>query len=346
MTRSHGTGPRPLARLVGMTTALITGVTGQDGLFLSELLLDKGYDVYGLARAESPRLERVRREAPGVQVVFGDLCDLPSLVRALDLARPDEVYNLAATSFVGLSWQLAELNAETTAMGALRMLEALRMHTGDDLASVRYYQASTSEVFGTPRESPQTEDTSFHPRSPYGVAKAFAHNMTVNYRESYGAFACCGILFNHESTRRGHEFVTRKVTSAVARISLGLQDHLELGSLDSTRDWGFAGDYVRAMWLMLQQPSPEDFVIATGISHSIRDLLTTAFACIGVDDWSGLVRHDPSLLRPSDGTALVGDASKAAALLGWKPTVVFADLVARMVKHDRLIESARQPGER
>jgi GDPmannose 4,6-dehydratase len=326
--------------LVAVSTALITGITGQDGLFLSELLLDKGYDVVGLARSESPRLDRVRREVPDVRLVYGDLCDLPSLVRALDAARPDEVYNLAATSFVGLSWQLAELNAETTAMGALRMLEALRMHTHDDLSSVRYYQASTSEVFGTPRESPQTEDTPFHPRSPYGVAKAFAHNMTVNYRESYGIFACCGILFNHESERRGHEFVTRKVTSAVARISLGLQDHLELGSLDSTRDWGYAGDYVRAMWLMLQQPEPEDYVIATGISHSIRDLLTAAFGCIGVDDWSGLVRHDPALLRPSDGTALVGDAGKAAARLGWKPTVPFAELVERMVRHDLAVESA------
>ena len=317
-----------------MPSALITGVTGQDGLFLSELLLDKGYDVYGLARAESPRLDRLRREVPGVRVLAGDLCDLPSLVHALEAAQPDEVYNLAATSFVGLSWQLAELNAETTAMGALRMLEALRMHTRGEMASVRYYQASTSEVFGTPRETPQTEDTPFHPRSPYGAAKAFAHNITVNYRESYGAFAACGILYNHESERRGHEFVTRKVTSGVARIARGLQEHIELGSLDSTRDWGYAGDYVHAMWLMLQQPEPDDFVVATGVSHSIRTLLTTAFACIGVDDWAPYVRHDPSLLRPSDGTALVGDASKAAARLGWKPTVTFQELVERMVRHD------------
>ena len=317
-----------------MPRALITGITGQDGLFLSELLLEKGYEVYGLARAESQRLDRLRREVPAATVVHGDLGDIASLVRALDASQPDEVYNLAATSFVGLSWQLAELNAETTAMGALRMLEAMRIHTHGDLSSVRYYQASTSEVFGAPKEVPQTENTPFHPRSPYGVAKAFAHNMTVTYRESYGAFACCGILFNHESPRRGHEFVTRKITSAVARISLGLQTHVELGSLDSTRDWGYAGDYVEAMWLMLQQPHPEDYVIATGISRSIRDLLTQAFSSVGIEDWTPYVRHDTSMLRPSDGTALVGDASKAQERLSWRPTLPFADLIDQMVQHD------------
>ena len=326
-----------------MPRALITGVTGQDGLFLSELLLRKGYDVYGLARAESQRLTRLRREVPGVKLVFGDLCDVSSLVQALEQSSPDEVYNLAATSFVGLSWQLAELNAETTAIGALRLLEALRLHTKGDLASVRYYQASTSEVFGKPRETPQTEDTPFHPRSPYGVAKAFAHNMTVNYRESYDAFAACGILYNHESERRGHEFVTRKITSGVARISLGLQSHLELGSLDSTRDWGYAGDYVEAMWLMLQQDEPGDFVIATGKSHSIRDLLTAAFSHVGIDEWSSYVRHDAAMLRPSDGTSLVGDASKAASVLGWRPTMTFDELVLRMVENDVALES-RQRG--
>ena len=324
-----------------MPRALITGITGQDGLFLSELLLRKGYEVYGLARAESQRLERVRHEVPGVQIVYGDLCDVSSLVQALELAAPDEVYNLGATSFVGLSWQLAELNAETTAIGALRMLESLRRHTRGDLASVRFYQASSSEVFGRPRETPQTEDTPFHPRSPYGVAKAFAHNMTVNYRESYGAFAACGILYNHESERRGHEFVTRKVTSAVARISLGMQSHLELGSLDSSRDWGYAGDYVEAMWRMLQQDEPEDFVIATGKSHSIRDLLSAAFSHVGIDDWTPFVRHDAALVRPSDGTSLVGDASKADSVLDWRPTMTFEELVLRMVEHDVAVESRR-----
>lgn len=322
-----------------MPRALITGVTGQDGLFLSELLISKGYQVYGLARAESQRLARLKREVPGVNLVYGDLCDVSSLVQAMEVSSPSEVYNLAATSFVGLSWQLAELNAETTAIGALRLLEALRLHTKGDLASVRYYQASTSEVFGKPRETPQTEDTAFHPRSPYGVAKAFAHNITVNYRESYGAFASCGILYNHESERRGHEFVTRKITSGVARISLGLQSHLELGSLDSTRDWGYAGDYVHAMWQMLQQDEPDDFVIATGRSHSIRDLLTAAFSHVGIDDWSPYVRHDEAMMRPSDGTSLVGDASKAADVLSWRPQVTFEELVLRMVRHDIAVES-------
>jgi len=323
-----------------MPRALITGITGQDGLFLSELLLDKGYDVFGLARSESQRLSRLQHQVPGVHVLYGDLRDMSSLVHALEEARPDEVYNLAATSFVGLSWQLAELNAETTAMGALRMLESLRMYTRNDLSSVRYYQASTSEVFGRPNESPQNESTAFHPRSPYGVAKAFAHHMTVNYRESYGAFACSGILFNHESERRGHEFVTRKITSGAARISLGLQDHIQLGALDSSRDWGYAGDYVKAMWLMLQQPEPDDYVIATGVSHSIRDLLSHAFKAVGISDWTPFVRRDESLLRPSDGTTLVGDASKAASELGWRPDVSFAELIDRMVTHDLRVVGA------
>lgn len=322
-----------------MPRALITGVTGQDGLFLSELLISKGYEVYGLVRAESQRLARLKREVADVRLVYGDLGDVSSLLRALEVSAPTEVYNLAATSFVGLSWQLAELNAETTALGALRLLEALRLYTKGDLQAIRYYQASTSEVFGKPRETPQTEETAFHPRSPYGVAKAFAHNITVNYRESYGAFAACGILYNHESERRGHEFVTRKITSGVARISLGLQDHLQLGSLDSTRDWGYAGDYVEAMWQMLQQAEPSDFVIATGKSHSIRDLLTVAFSKVGIDDWAPYVRHDAAMMRPSDGTSLVGDATRAAAVLGWRPTVAFEDLIARMVRHDLEVES-------
>ena len=322
-----------------MPRALITGITGQDGYFLAELLVRKGYEVYGLARPESQRLSRFKREIPEVKVVYGDLCDVSSLLQALEVSQPNEVYNRAATSFVGLSWQLAELNAETTALGALRLLEALRSHTKGDLASIRYYQASSSEVFGRPRETPQNEETPFHPRSPYGVAKAFAHNITVNYRESYGAFAACGILYNHESERRGHEFVTRKITSAVARISLGLQDYVELGSLDSSRDWGYAGDYVQAMWQMLQLDEPDDFVIATGKAHSIRDLLTAAFSHVDIDDWHPFVRHDEAMMRPSDGTSLVGDASKAESLLHWRPTVSFEELIARMVKHDLKAEA-------
>lgn len=322
-----------------MPRALITGITGQDGLFLAELLLTKGYDVYGFTRSNSHLLARLKREIPGVRLVYGDVRDSSTLLRALEIAQPDEVYNLAATSFVGLSWQQAESNAEITALGALRVLEALRVHTRGSFKAVRYYQASTSEVFGDARETPQNESTPFHPRSPYGVAKAFAHNITVNYRESYGAFAVCGILYNHESERRGHEFVTRKITAGAVRIHLGRQAHLDLGSLDSRRDWGYAGDYVKAMWLMLQRDTPDDFVIATGKSHSIRDLLTASFSRLGIDDWQPYVRHDAAMMRPSDGGALVGDASKAARELGWKPTLTFEELVARMITHDLRVES-------
>lgn len=327
-----------------MRRALVTGVAGQDGLFLSRLLVEQGYEVFGLVRPDSEHAGRLLAEVPEVRPLVGDLRDMSSLVQALRRAEPHEVYNLAATSFAGISWELAELNAEVTAMGAFRLLEALRLHTGDDIAAIRYYQASTSEIFGRADESPQDEWTALRPRSPYGVAKVFAHQMTVNYRENYGAFACCGILYNHESERRAHHFVTRKITSSVARITLGLQDSVELGTLEATRDWGYAGDYVRAMWLMLQQDEPGDYVVATGVSHSIRDLLSCAFRCVGIDDWTPYVRHDPALVRSADNAPLVGDAGKAREVLGWEPTVSFEDLVARMVQHDLRVEAASGRG--
>jgi GDPmannose 4,6-dehydratase len=304
--------------------ALITGITGQDGLYLGELLAAKGYEVFGLVRgANNPRLAQVQRIIPSAELLEGDLRDLPSLIGALEIAQPDEVYNFAAISFVGLSWRQAELTGEITGMGVLRLLEAIRIHTHDDMGKVRFYQASSSEMFGKAREVPQTETTGFHPRSPYGVAKAFGHHMTVNYRESYNAYACSGILFNHESPRRGHEFVTRKVTRAVARIALGLQSSVSLGNLEARRDWGFAGDYVEAMWLMLQQSQPDDYVIATGETHSIRELLDVAFDRVGIEDWQPLVVQDPRFFRPVEVDQLVGDPSKARTQLGWKPKVAF-----------------------
>jgi GDPmannose 4,6-dehydratase len=322
-----------------MPRALITGITGQDGLYLGELLAAKGYEVFGLVRGQNnPKIEMVQQILPTVQLLEGDLRDLASLIGALEIAQPDEVYNLGAISFVALSWKQAELTGEITGMGVLRMLEALRIHTQGDMSKVRFYQASSSELFGEVRETPQRETTPFHPRSPYGVAKAFGHYMTVNYRESYDAFACCGILFNHESERRGYEFVTRKVTRAVARIALGLQDTVALGNLDSQRDWGFAGDYVEAMWLMLQHSEPDDYVVATGESHSIRDLLDVAFRRIGVEDWSSKVLQDPRFFRPAEVDLLIGDASKARDVLGWEPKVGFEALVHRMVDADLEIE--------
>jgi GDPmannose 4,6-dehydratase len=315
--------------------ALITGITGQDGLYLGELLAAKGYEVFGLVRGQSnPKIATVERIIPSIQLLEGDLRDLPSLIGALEIAQPDEVYNLGAISFVGLSWKQAELTGEITGMGVLRVLEALRIHTAGDMGRVRFYQASSSEMFGKVRETPQRESTAFHPRSPYGVAKTFGHYMTVNYRESYGAYACSGILFNHESPRRGHEFVTRKVTRGVARIALGLQDTIALGNLEARRDWGFAGDYVDAMWRMLQRDVADDYVIATGKTHSIRDLLEVAFAVINVDDWSGHVEQDPRFFRPAEVDLLIGDASKARDELGWQPTMGFDELVASMVEAD------------
>ena len=322
-----------------MPRALITGITGQDGLYLGELLTAKGYEVFGLVRGQSnPKVATVERIIPGVQLLEGDLTDLSSLIGAVEISQPDEVYNLGAISFVGLSWKQAELTGETTGMGVLRILEALRITAGSDASRVRFYQASSSEMFGKVRETPQRETTPFHPRSPYGVAKTFGHYLTVNYRESYDMFACSGMLFNHESPRRGIEFVTRKVTRAVARIALGLQDSITLGNLESRRDWGFAGDYVDAMWRMLQQDEPDDFVIATGETHSIRELLAAAFARVGIDDWEPYVKQDPRFFRPAEVDLLVGDPQKAMDELGWKPTVTFTALVDMMVDADLALE--------
>ncbi len=322
-------------KLGHMPRALITGITGQDGLYLGELLVNKGYEVFGLVRGQSnPKVATVERLIPGVTLLEGDLTDLPSLIGAMEIAQPDEVYNLGAISFVGLSWKQAELTGEITGMGVLRVLEAIRISTQNDMSRVRFYQASSSEMFGKVREVPQRESTPFHPRSPYGVAKTFGHYMTVNYRESYGAHASSGILFNHESERRGYEFVTRKVTRAVARISLGLQESIALGNLEARRDWGFAGDYVKAMWEMLQREVPDDYVVATGNTHSIRELLEVAFARVGIADWAKYVTQDPRFFRPAEVDLLVGDASKAHDILGWRPEVGFQELVDRMVDAD------------
>lgn len=318
-----------------MPRALITGITGQDGLYLSELLLSKGYEVYGLIRGQNnPRWDLVESTVPGVKLLTGDLMDMSSLMRALDTAQPDEVYNLGAISFVAYSWENAHLTADVTGKGVLSMLEATRLYAGDQADRVKFYQASSSEMFGKVQEVPQRESTLLWPRSPYGVAKVFGHYMTINYRESYGMHASSGILFNHESPRRGTEFVTRKVSQAVARIKLGLQDEIVMGNLDARRDWGFAGDYVEAMWLMLQQAEADDYVIATGETHSIRDLLDAAFSHVGMDDWSGLVRQDPRFMRPAEVELLIGDPSKARDKLGWTPKVAFPELVAMMVESD------------
>ena len=317
-----------------MPTALITGITGQDGQYLAEVLHGEGYRVFGLITGQrNPRADLVASGLPYVELVEGDLQDLSSLIAALEYTQPDEVYNLGAISFVALSFKQAELTANITGLGVLRLLEAIRVVGGTD-NPVRFYQASSSEMFGKVREIPQNELTPLHPRSPYGSAKVFGHNTTVNYRESYGMFACSGILFNHESPRRGLEFVTRKVTNAVARIALGLQDEVALGNLDAKRDWGYAGDYVEAMYLMLQQPEPDDFVIATGKTHAVRDFVRLAFAAAGIDDWERYVRIDPRFFRPAEVDLLVGDASKARRVLGWEPKMTFDELVTSMVAHD------------
>ena len=322
--------------------AFITGITGQDGQHLAEFLHSKGYEVFGMVKGQNnPRMQQLRDEFPYVEAVPGDLADLPSLVKALDQAQPDEVYNLAAISFVAMSFNQAELTANITGTGVLRMLDAVRIVGGSQNNPIRFYQASSSEMFGKVRETPQRETTPFHPRSPYGCAKVFGHDITVNYRESYGLYACSGILFNHEGPRRGLEFVTRKVTNAVARIKLGVQDHITLGNLDSKRDWGYAGDYVKAMWMMLQQSEPDDYVIATGQTHSIEDLVERAFAEIGIDDWRPYVRQDPKFLRPAEVDLLIGDASKAREKLGWEPEVMFPELIAMMVAHDLEYEASR-----
>ena len=318
-----------------MTRALITGITGQDGLYLGELLASKGYDVYGLIRGQNnPKRALVEATIPGIKLLTGDITDLSSLIRILDVSQPDEVYNLGAISFVAYSWENAHLTSDVTGKGVLNMLEAVRLYAGKDLGKVRFYQASSSEMFGKVQQVPQTEETLLWPRSPYGVAKVFGHYMTINYRESYDMHASSGILFNHESPRRGPEFVTRKVTQSVARISLGLQSEIVMGNLDAKRDWGFAGDYVEAMWRMLQQDVADDYVIATNETHSIRELLDHAFAAVGIDDWSGYVRQDPEFMRPAEVDLLIGDSSKAREVLGWTPTVSFPDLVTMMVDSD------------
>ena len=318
-----------------MPTAFVTGITGQDGQHLAEFLHSQGYHVFGMVKGQNnPRVEALQAEMPFVELVSGDLADLPSLVSAMEACQPDEVYNLGAISFVALSFSQAELTANITGLGVLRMLESIRMVGGTQNNPIRFYQASSSEMFGQVRETPQTEMTPFHPRSPYGCAKVFGHDIVVNYRESYGLHASSGILFNHEGPRRGLEFVTRKVTHAVARIALGLQDEVVLGNLDSKRDWGYAGDYVKGMWLMLQQDSPDDYVLATGETHSIEELVQRAFAEVGIDNWADYVRQDPKFLRPAEVDLLIGDATKARTVLGWEPEVDFGALVEMMVTHD------------
>jgi len=310
--------------------ALITGITGQDGSYMAELLLHRGYEVFGLIRRSSMNhFDRIEPILDDIELVEGDLTDQSSLDSVILSVKPDEVYNLAAQSFVPVSWNQPVLTGDVTGLGVIRVLEAIRKHR----PQAKFLQASSSEMFGKVRETPQTETTPFYPRSPYGVAKAFGHYITVNYRESYKLFACAAIGFNHESPRRGPEFVTRKVTHQVARIKRGLADRLLMGNLDAKRDWGFAGDYVQAMWLMLQQPEPEDFVLATGETHSIRELLEAAFNSVGLN-WKDYVECDAKLIRPAEVEFLCGDASKARRKLGWKPQLGFAELIRMMVEAD------------
>lgn len=320
-----------------MKRALITGITGQDGSYLAEFLLSKGYKVYGLVRRLStPNTENIAHLLEEVELISGDLLDQKSLDDAVKESRPDEVYNLAAQSFVKTSWNQAVLTGEYTALGVTRMLEAVRSVD----SKIKFYQASSSEMFGKVTETPQKETTRFHPRSPYGVAKVYGHYITLNYRESYDMFACSGILFNHESPRRGIEFVTRKISHAVARIHLGKQKKLILGNLDSKRDWGFAGDYVQAMWMMLQQEQPDDYVIATGQTHSIEDFVKAAFEVVGIKNWKDYVEsNNPKFMRPAEVDYLIGDYSKAKKVLGWEPKTSFSELVEMMVKADLETES-------
>lgn len=325
-----------------MKTALITGITGQDGSYLAEFLLQKGYAVYGLQRRSSTiTTERVEHLLEGgVALVPGDLIDENSLIRALDQTCPDEVYNLGAQSFVPTSWNQPILTGEITALGVTRLLEAIRIVN----PKIRFYQASSSEMFGKVQESPQTEKTPFYPRSPYGVAKVYAHWITINYRESYGMFTVSGILFNHESPRRGLEFVTRKVSFGVARIKAGFQKELRMGNLEAKRDWGYAGDYVRAMWMMLQQPEPDDYVVATGETHSVREMCEIAFARVGLD-YRKHVMQDKEFFRPAEVHVLTGDATKARRKLGWKPEVDFRGLIHMMVDADvELVNSMVKSG--
>ena len=324
-------------------SALVTGISGQDGYHLAELLHDKGYEVYGILRGQhNPKRGRIEQEQPFVRLIEADLTDQSSLVRAIEVSKPDEVYNLGAVSHVGYSFKNPQLTAEVTGKGVLNMLEAIRLSGGTK--TVRFYQASTSEMFGgldynRPGKG-YDEDALFHPRSPYGVAKLYGHWITKNYRESYGMHASCGILFNHEGPRRGLEFVTRKISNAVARIDLGKQDFIELGNLDPKRDWGYAGDYVEGMWLMLQQEQPDDYVLATGETHSIGEFLNLAFKEVGIDDWKPYVKQNPEFMRPAEVDILLGNPAKAERVLGWKRKIDFPGLVNMMVQHDREVESA------
>lgn len=321
--------------------ALITGITGQDGSYLAEFLLEKGYKVFGMVRRSSTEnFERIEHIRNKVTLIQADLLDQMSLIAAISESQPDEIYNLAAQSFVPTSWTKPVLTAEFTAVGVTRILEAMRLAKSD----ARFYQASSSEMFGKVKETPQNEETPFHPRSPYGVAKVYGHFITINYRESYDLFACSGILFNHESPRRGLEFVTRKVTHGAARIKMGLDNELALGNLDARRDWGFAGDYVKMMWLMLQQDQPDDFVIATGATHSVEELVKTAFDYVGLD-WVDYVRVDPRFVRPAEVDLLIGDSSRAKEKLGWEPKVSFEELVKIMVDSDLELVKARMKAE-
>jgi len=309
---------------------LITGITGQDGSYIAEFLLNEGYEVFGLVRRTSIlNFERIKHIQDRIKLISGDLLDQNSLMNAIKESNPDEIYNLASQSFVPASWKQPVFTGEATALGVARMLEAIRAVN----PRIKFYQASSSEMFGKVREAPQTEKTEFYPRSPYGVAKLYGHWITVNYRESYNMFCCSGILFNHESPRRGLEFVTRKVTNAVAKIKLGLANELRLGNLDAKRDWGFAGDYVKAMWLMLQQNEPEDYVIATGATHSVKDLVQIAFDYINLN-WEDYVVIDPKFIRPAEVDLLLGDSTKAREKLGWKPEVDFKSLIKMMVDAD------------
>ena len=318
-----------------MKTALITGVTGQDGSYLAEFLIAKDYRVIGLMRGQdNPKRSLLQELIPELEIVSGDLTDVASLIRAIDDAEPDEIYNLAAISFVAYSWEQALLTTEVTAKGVINILEAIRTVAPRLNKEIRFYQASSSEMFGKVQAVPQNENTNFWPRSPYGVAKTFGHHITVNYRESYGLHASSGILFNHESPRRGPEFVTRKISLGVSRIALGHATHINLGNLDAKRDWGFAGDYVEAMWRMLQLDTPEDFVISTGKTWSVRDFLKKAFDVVGIKDWENYVLEDKKFMRPAEVDTLLGDASKAKRILNWEPKVEFDELVKMMVESD------------
>ena len=311
--------------------ALITGITGQDGSYLAEFLLAKNYRVFGLTRRTStPNYERIKHIEDKIELIPGDLLDQQSLTSAISYSMPDEVYNLAAQSFVATSWSQPVLTGEFTALGVTRMLEAIRQIK----PNAKFYQASSSEMFGKVKETPQNEKTSFHPRSPYGVAKVYGYWITINYRESYGLFTVNGILFNHESPRRGLEFVTRKISHGVARIFLGLSDSIMLGNLDAKRDWGFAGDYVEAMWMMLQQKGPDDYVIATGENHSVAEYAEEAFKVVGIKNWKTYVKVSKELFRPAEVDFLIGDSTKARKILGWKPKVTFKELIRMMVETD------------